>query len=426
MLTETRPIVDLVERLKKERRVWVRLAANRPQDDWQLSLLEVIVGEAGPTWTRGRWDYGRAVFIASVPTGGTVARWLERSRISLDPLSLSFELGDLVQVDRRQSRFAGIFEALPWPSVEWKLHVRSDTRQMLQGELVAADAPAFLSFDHAAAAFFGLPPSPNRGFSGSELIVREQDRRARIDSVRVRPSEVIAAVVGEQLNGTMLTLGGLAAQRKHLRRGSREVHFRFAGPIPAGTWLALHRDQELLDRRGLDPAWGSEGVEIEVDPVTEVEVLISRGEGVSTEFKRQLPDANDRESVVSVMKTVAAFASGDGGTILFGVANDGTIVGLGGNGPRKTVDWLTSLISDWVRPLADFRPELAEVGGKQVLFVRVDAGTEPPYGVGTTDRGIDYYVRRGATSFPATPADLRSFVRARLPTTSPPSGFPYR
>jgi hypothetical protein len=61
--------------------VWVRLAAVRPQDAWQLSVLEVTLGEAPPGWDRRCWEYERAVFIASAPAGTTVARWLEGSRI---------------------------------------------------------------------------------------------------------------------------------------------------------------------------------------------------------------------------------------------------------------------------------------------------------------------------------------------------------
>jgi hypothetical protein len=414
MQTANRPVSDLVARLNEEPRVWVRLAANRPQENWQLSLLEVTLGEAPPGWNRRRWEYERATFVAATPAGATVGRWLERGRISMKSVSLSIVPQDRVQVERRQSRFAGLFEALPWPSIVWTVNVRDETTQMLHDELVADDAPAFLTFDMAATAFFGLPTSsPNRSFSGREFVVREQDLRARIESVRVRPTEVMVVVVGEQLGATALTLGGPAGQRKQLRRSTREVRFPLPGGIAPGSWMALHKDQELLDRRGLDPAWGQTDVEIEVDPVTEVEVLISRGEGVSTEFKRDLP-TDGRDTIINVMKTVAAFANGDGGTILFGVDNDGVVVGLGIEDVRGTLDRTTQLIRDWVRPHVDFDLELTDLEGKQVLLVRIDAGAEPPYGVGTTERRVDYYVRRSATSFPATPADVRASVQARL------------
>jgi Schlafen, AlbA_2 len=339
-------------------------------------------------------------------------------------VSLSVAFQDLVQAERRQSRSATIYQPLPWPSVEWKVPVRAENPQMLHGELVASDAPAFLSFDLAAAAFFGVAPSAGgRSFSGTECVIREQDRRGRIDSVRVRPTEVVIAVSGDQLGGTLLTLGGLHGRTKRLRRGMSTARFPLADGIPSGSWLALHRGSELLDRRGLDPAWGRSDVEIEVDPVTEVEVLISGGEAVSTELKRQLPP-DDRVAIVRVMKTVAAFANGIGGTILFGVEDDGTIVGIDLDDARKTIDRITDLISGYVRPLVGFDAFVTKVGGKNVLLVRVKPGSEPPYGVATTERRIDYYVRRNGTSLLATPADVRAAVRAKLPASAQQAYFP--
>lgn len=417
MLNDRRSLETLLARLEAEPRVWVRLAANRPLEEWQLSLLEITLTEPPPRWQRVSWLYERAVFLAAAPRGATVARWLGRGRVRLTPLSLPIKLGDSdVQVERRPSRFVGIFEPLPWPSIEWKVDVRdAQNRQMLHDELVAADAPAFLSYDLAGAAFFGTGTTPGgRGFSGCECVVREQDRRARIDGVRVRSTEVTVSLAGDALTATQLTLGGVEGQTKKLRRATREVRFPLAGRIPSGSWIALHRGHELLDRRGLDPMWGGlADVEIELDPVTEVEVLISGGETASTEFKRQLPA--DAPGSTTVMKTVAAFANGDGGTLLFGVEDDGTICGLDAQDVRGEVDRVTSMISDRVRPLVQFDPTVAKVDGKRVLLIRVEAGTDTPYGVGTTDRRIDYFLRRGATTRPASPADVRAMVRARLP-----------
>jgi predicted HTH transcriptional regulator len=104
------------------------------------------------------------------------------------------------------------------------------------------------------------------------------------------------------------------------------------------------------------------------------------------------------------MKTVAALANAEGGTLLFGIDNDGAVVGI--DDTRKLLDRMTQLIRDWVRPHVDFDIELTEVDGKRVLLVRVAAGAEPPYGVGTTDRRIDYHVRRSGTSSTATPTEF--------------------
>ena len=142
--------------------------------------------------------------------------------------------------------------------------------------------------------------------------------------------------------------------------------------------------------------------------MTRVELLIAAGEGESIEFKQQLPESD----VQGVMKTVAAFANGGGGALLFGIDNDGLVVGAGSD--RESIDRLTSLISDRVRPHVHFTINMTNVDGLDVLVVDVPAGADTPYGVGTNDRDVVYYVRRGATSFPASPADVRSFVRARL------------
>jgi Putative DNA-binding domain len=427
MMNERRTFQSLLSRLRGERRVWVRVAANRPLDEWQLSLLEITVGESPPGWKRQSWIYERAHFVAAAPSGATVARWLDRGRLRLKPIALAVTVSDSqVQVERRQSEWIGIFQTLPWPSIEWKVYVQdAQNRQMLHDELVAADAPAFLSFDLAAAAFFGVTATPGgRSFSGCELVVREQDRRARIESVRVRSTEVVVGVAGTRLGGALLTLGGRDGHMRRLRSTSTHARFPLAGRIPPGSWIALHRGHELLDRRGLDPAWGGMAdVQLEVDPVTEIEVLISGGEIATTEFKRQLP-LDDRDSILGVMKTVAAFANADGGTLLFGVENDGTVRGLHVDDVRGAVDRLTLLIRDWVKPLVDFNAAIANVDGKDVLLVSVGPGADTPYGVGTTERRVDYYVRRGGTTFPATPADVRAFVRARIPVPSQQTYFP--
>lgn len=408
---------EFFETLRVEPRVWVRMAANRPLAAWQLSLLEITIREPPPTWRRRSWIYERAVFIAATPSGATAARWFERGRIRLKPLSLPITLQETIQAERRRSRFDGIFEQLPWPSVDWRVPlVEEQNRQMLHSQLVATDAPAFMSYDLAGRSFFGVDQVPGgRGFSGIECVLREQDQRARIDRVTVRPTEIVVYVSGQKLGGATLTLGGARGQSRALRRATSVVRFPFSGEIEAGSWIALHRGRELLDERGLDPAWGRSDVEIEIDPVTHVEVLISGGESVTTEFKQQLPEG--RAEIRKVMRTVAAFANGVGGTILFGVDDHGVVHGLELDSPRSAIDRATNLVTEWVRPTVDVLPSLAEVDGKSVLLLEVNSGQDAPYGVGTNDRGLEYFVRRNGTTLPARADEVRLAVQARIQTS---------
>jgi predicted HTH transcriptional regulator len=59
--------------------------------------------------------------------------------------------------------------------------------------------------------------------------------------------------------------------------------------------------------------------------------------------------------------------------------------------------------------------------GRAVLYVEVKEGKLPPYGVDPANPS--YYIRRGATTFPASADDVRSLARARPLTPGPPLGL---
>jgi ATP-dependent DNA helicase RecG len=115
------------------------------------------------------------------------------------------------------------------------------------------------------------------------------------------------------------------------------------------------------------------------------------------------------------MKTVAAFANGEGGAILFGVSDEGEILGLDRTVAHQNArDRLSNIVRSWVSPAVRFRIDRTEAGGdRTVLIFRVEPGQEPPYGVGIRPTDIRFYVRRGATSFPAIAAELRALARSR-------------
>src|SRR4029077_13708038 len=117
--------------------------------------------------------------------------------------------------------------------------------------------------------------------------------------------------------------------------------------LPPGAWVVLRRGNEWLDRKFLSwPYVRREqgGVEFHIEPSTRLEVLVTRGEDPTTELKEGLPGEGDA-AVRTVMKTVAAFANGGGGTIVFGVTDDLEVVGISkqDSGP-KARDRLTGLV----------------------------------------------------------------------------------
>jgi hypothetical protein len=119
-----------------------------------------------------------------------------------------------------------------------------------------------------------------------------------------------------------------------------------------------------------------------------------------------------------VCATVAAFANGDGGHILFGVADGGAIVGLSGVDIQKECDTVAQFVSSTVTPVPHFRvARVSEEGNDgsalDVIVLTVDQGDQPPYGVDPAHP--KYYVRRGATTFEASSDQVRALARSRPP-----------
>jgi hypothetical protein len=205
--------------------------------------------------------------------------------------------------------------------------------------------------------------------------------------------------------------------------------------LPPGAWLYLSRERKWLDFRAIGeyraPAeLARAGVDVEIaeDPESEIQALLAQGEGLQVELKRQLPENTD-ESKRTVFKTVAAFANGYGGSIVFGVEKDeATVCGLDSYDLIAARDRLTQLVRSIVTPAPEVGVRTYELDGKTLLVLTVSRGTDPPYGImlpGKKDKPTEFYVRRDATTFPARPDEIRNAVLAALPppTASPPWGY---
>ncbi|HUY50379.1 MAG TPA: ATP-binding protein [Streptosporangiaceae bacterium] len=159
-------------------------------------------------------------------------------------------------------------------------------------------------------------------------------------------------------------------------------------------------------------------IELPDDPEAEIQALLSQGEGQQVEFKRQLPQ-DTTESKRTVFKTVAAFANGYGGNMVFGVEKDeATVCGLDGIDPLGERDRLAQLVRAIVTPAPEVEVRQYDVDGKVLLVLSVGAGASRPYGItlpGRKDKPVEFYVRRDATTFPATADEVRNAVLATAP-----------
>jgi predicted HTH transcriptional regulator len=72
---------------------------------------------------------------------------------------------------------------------------------------------------------------------------------------------------------------------------------------------------------------------------------------------------------------------------------------------------LTLMIRDKIFPELRTRIENCEVNGRRLVAIIVEEGDSGPYGVGSDRRNLRYYVRRGATTPPASQDEIRAAAR---------------
>lgn len=330
------------------------------------------------------------------------------------------ELGEnsLCAVQRRASGASGVHGPFEWPYQEWSIPF-SVFNQGSYNDLLIGDenTPSFTTEQAAISAMLHVESS--HGFDQRSTVFRELSHEARIRGVHIFPTAVNVDLEGEGLAGIAVELAGprVSHVRKVHDSGAQTVELVRPSTDLSGAWVLLKRDGQWIDQRLLDPVRARRGqaddVEVWVEPSTAVERLIGGGEGPTTEFKGEVPDDK-----LKIMKSIAAFANGDGGIILVGVAQDGMVLGVAPEvaGPDGA-DRLSNMIRNWVSPLPPFNVEAIDLETltelRPILVVSVGPGDSPPYGAGTTREELRYFVRRGATTFPAGPDQIRELARSR-------------
>lgn len=106
-------------------------------------------------------------------------------------------------------------------------------------------------------------------------------------------------------------------------------------------------------------------------------------------------------------KSLSAFANGRGGRLLFGIADDDTIVGL--SNPQKTAEKLSEIVKSKLDPVPDFTISFDKIQDKTIMIVDVESGDMTPYYYIGDGQQIAF-IRVGNESIPATTVRLRELV----------------
>ena len=132
-----------------------------------------------------------------------------------------------------------------------------------------------------------------------------------------------------------------------------------------------------------------------------LENLIS--ECTEYDFKLMLEEKRPK----SWLKSISAFANGFGGSLFFGIDNDGIIKGL--DDIQYVCEMISSKIRDYMDPLPDVKMLPHRIGNMDVLQLEVKSGSYTPYYyVGDGQRIA--FVRIGDESLPATAEQMMRLV----------------
>ncbi len=137
---------------------------------------------------------------------------------------------------------------------------------------------------------------------------------------------------------------------------------------------------------------------------TELLEIIANGENSEVEFKR-----DDLQNHL-LAKEIVAFCNFEGGMVLLGVEDDGSISGLN---RTNLEDWITTTCRDKIRPaVTPFFKTIRNVEhGKDVAIVRLPRGADV-HGQWHNNKHT-YYIRVGAQSREASPEELSRLFQQR-------------
>ena len=150
--------------------------------------------------------------------------------------------------------------------------------------------------------------------------------------------------------------------------------------------------------------------------------LIEAGETGAIEFKSTLrknlhTGSNDPRMEATVLKTIAGFLNTNGGTLIIGVSDAGSPVGVELDAfPSEDAMalHLINLLKDRLggQHALDVKPQFELYDGKRVLVVRCKPAKAPVF---TKDGSLErFYVRYGPSTQELTGSDAQAFIRRRF------------
>ncbi len=146
----------------------------------------------------------------------------------------------------------------------------------------------------------------------------------------------------------------------------------------------------------------------------DIQALLDEGEGFHLEFKRKV------SSPEKIAKALVGFANTKGGTVLFGIDDDRSVVGV--ESEKSEVELIRTVAEYHCEPPVEIEIEIVSYKGKDVIAVFVEESREKPHAVvidGNEDHGeLQAYVRVNDKTVEASKEVVR-ILRAENPDAPP-------
>ncbi|MFE2719486.1 helix-turn-helix domain-containing protein [Streptomyces mirabilis] len=402
----------LVAMLSERAFVNVRLALAADAHQWQLHHGQVTLDDDTPVEERV-WRYSTATFLELPLPGPTAAALLQGDDQDVDGIRVApsgppSSSASTYRLRGQEQRGRVI---TPWPRTEWTINRDTNTPQP-GNDLLIGDGPSFLNFDQALSAFlYQRPHDSNADRSQLWRIVKPQ-RAGWLEKITIGPDLLTADVVGDALDGAVLELSWAAGNQPQPIDGAGTYRFPLPHGLAHDSLLMLRHEDQWLDWRHFPaPTYGRarDASVVWEQPGPELDILLANGEGKYLECKRGVPEGDSRKKM---LKTIAAFASRDGGTVLIGVSDDLQIVGL----PEKpTVDKqelaVVGMIRDCVEPAPPYESRVIDHDGKKVLAIEVSAGGQMYAYRDRDSQRPEFFIRVGPNTVPARHPEIAAGFR---------------
>ena len=127
--------------------------------------------------------------------------------------------------------------------------------------------------------------------------------------------------------------------------------------------------------------------------------------GETTEYDKK--QAVETKKPKSWCKSVSAFANGSGGSLFFGIANDGEIIGL--DNPDSDAEKISEIIKSRLDPVPEFKLRFEKADNRTVIVLDIMSGDDTPYYY-SADGVLEAYIRVGNESVKATAMEQKRLI----------------